>query len=324
MSFRACIAGILIVFVAQIAGAHQQQQAYINLLFNERNGRLEISHRFSLHDASHVAGFLGAKKADIIREPKTRELFANYIGDNFELQDSQQEPYTLTTIGHEIDGKYFWFYQDMDIPQDSELRVKHTALQEFWSAQINQINVTKGAIVRSVNIGKDKEWYTIILPADGPKSRFFATLIALCGESFSGVMTDALQSPNKTVDKPMMVTIKHCNEKEIFVSVNVDGTPYRVVVSKQDANNLELKHGYPDSASQGSSYVNKSVEKVYVATDDGTNLTQSFRTDTHANFIPAETATDVWKLSLSADRMRLICYLSRHGKLRLTAVMQRS
>ena len=50
MKLRYFIAVLMGVLMVNPLFAHQQKEAYITLLFNERSSLIEVSHRFSLHD----------------------------------------------------------------------------------------------------------------------------------------------------------------------------------------------------------------------------------------------------------------------------------
>ena len=149
------------------AHAHQQKEAYISVLFHQRTGNLEISHRFLIHDAEHVLDALFEGKNDILGKPETRQRFAQYVQQHFALAsvegDENASELVLNTVGHEVEGKYFWIYQETPIPHSDSLSIKHSALQEIWDSQINHVNVEKDGWVRSVRLAKGDNWQHISL-----------------------------------------------------------------------------------------------------------------------------------------------------------------
>jgi len=154
---------VVFSFSCQSIYAHQQNEAYITLLFNEQSGNLEVSHRFLIHDAEHVLDFLFNENNDLSTDLKTQERFAGYIQNNFSLAGNNEKVFTLNTVGSEVDGKFFWVYQEMLIPKVSSLKIKHSALQEVLPEQINHINIEKLNVVRSVRLDKsDKDHWKII------------------------------------------------------------------------------------------------------------------------------------------------------------------
>ena len=142
--------------------AHQQKEAYITVLFNPHTGNLEVNHRFALHDAEHALK-LSLQGVSDLHDNDTRSLFANYIQRHFALANGQGNELELTTVGFEVQGKYFWFYQEINDPKASILRVRNSALQEIWPSQINQINIEKDGWVRSVRLAKGDGWQALSL-----------------------------------------------------------------------------------------------------------------------------------------------------------------
>jgi len=158
------VLALALLIAGGLASAHQQKQAFTTLLFNARTNNLEISHRFLLHDAEHILSTLFQQKSDLIQDHDSRQRFANYIQQHFELQTEDKQKLELKTVGNEVDGKYFWVYQEMAIPQLTKLRVTHRALQEVWPGQINYVNVERNGQVESLRIDSNQQWYEVAVP----------------------------------------------------------------------------------------------------------------------------------------------------------------
>lgn len=121
--------------------AHQIKSAITTVLFNENSNNLEVMHRFYLHDAEHAVSVMGDGSADILSNPKTQQTFADYVVARFQLV-LDEKTVTLNQVGHEIDGKFLWIYQDYPLPDSvNKISVKHSALQDIWSEQINTVNI---------------------------------------------------------------------------------------------------------------------------------------------------------------------------------------
>jgi hypothetical protein len=146
-----------------VSHAHQQKEAYITLLFNERTSNIEVSHRFLLHDAEHGLALILKGAGDLSSDEITQQRFADYVQQNFSLRNADDKALSLTTVGHEVEGKYFWVYQELSIPETNELKLKHTALHELWPTQTNHINVEKDGWVKSVRLQKidSSRWHSI-------------------------------------------------------------------------------------------------------------------------------------------------------------------
>ena len=159
---------LLMLITCSSSFAHQQKEAYISLLFNQNSGNLEVSHRFLLHDAEHGLAKIIAGAGDLASDETTQELFFYYIQNHFQVRRANQEAIKLTPLGFEVEGKYFWIYQEAPIPQTNSLELKHSALHELWPAQTNHINIEKDGWVKSVRIQKrdNHQWQTIALSKD--------------------------------------------------------------------------------------------------------------------------------------------------------------
>ena len=146
-----------------VSYAHQQKEAYITLLFNERTSNIEVSHRFLLHDAEHGLALILKGAGDLTSDEITQQRFADYVQQNFSLRNADDKALSLTTVGHEVEGKYFWVYQELSTPETNELKLKHTALHELWPTQTNHINVEKDGWVKSVRLQKidSSRWHSI-------------------------------------------------------------------------------------------------------------------------------------------------------------------
>ena len=153
----------LVIFVG-VTQAHQQKETYTTVLFNERTGNLEISHRFYIHDAEHALAKEIKANADLHNDEETRKLFTYYVLENFSLKDSKNKLLPLVIVGSEIDGNYFWVYQETPITANmSEFQVSMSALQDVWPQQINHINFELKKAVRSIRLNKNDEWKLVKL-----------------------------------------------------------------------------------------------------------------------------------------------------------------
>ncbi len=144
---------------------HQQKEAYISLLFNPRTGNIEVSHRFLLHDAEHGLGLVLDGAGDLSVDPLTQRKFSEYVQQHFAVASDDNEPIVLESVGYEVEGKYFWVYQEAKIPNTETLKLRHSALHELWPTQTNHINVEKDGWVKSVRLQKENDsgWHTIRL-----------------------------------------------------------------------------------------------------------------------------------------------------------------
>ncbi|UAA40685.1 hypothetical protein KIH87_02555 [Paraneptunicella aestuarii] len=142
--------------------AHQQKAAITKVLFNQHSKNLEVMHRFILHDAEHAVRHIFGKNADIISDKATQETFAKYVTEHFSINAIPQGELPLKLVGHEIEGQFFWVYQETAIPQEvTALSISHKALHDVWTKQVNQVNVEGKGTVKSLIFRDDSQSQTV-------------------------------------------------------------------------------------------------------------------------------------------------------------------
>ena len=152
------------------------------------------------------------------------------------------------------------------------------------------------------------------------RTLFFTTLKSLCGARFEGASTFPTDSTDSFAGKLLVATISSCGEEEVRVPFTVGEDRSRTWIFTRIGTGLQMKHdhrhadGTPDAITMYGG----------MARAGGTALSQSFAADTlTARLIPAA-ATNVWTVSLSADKRRLTYHLERNGQPRFTAVLTRT
>ncbi|NCP66035.1 MAG: hypothetical protein GW763_05785 [Paraglaciecola sp.] len=136
------VAFCLLFLVAGVASAHQQKAAISTVLFNPRTQNIEIAHRFDIHDAEHAVKEIFGKDADILDSALTQQQFGDYVQQRFFLYTSGKEKLDLKLVGHEIEGKFFWVYQETAVPTTLQnMVVRNDALRDIWPLQVNTINI---------------------------------------------------------------------------------------------------------------------------------------------------------------------------------------
>jgi hypothetical protein len=159
---RAWLAASLLLLLSGQVAAHQLKAAMTTVLINERTGNLELMHRFYLHDTEHAVESLLGGHADLFKSAKDRENFAKYVNRKVALQLADKTPLKLSLIGQEIDGKFFWVYQETKIPAKfSALRMQQGALRDVWSEQVNMVNFEGKGKVKTLHFDGDDDWLTV-------------------------------------------------------------------------------------------------------------------------------------------------------------------
>jgi len=147
------------ILSANIAFAHQQKAAETTVLFNKQSGQLEVSHRFYMHDTEHAVQTLFDKHADIIDSEKTQQQFADYVAKQFLVRSLDNKAMPLSEVGFEVEGKFFWVYQETKIPEQiSGVKLFNGALRELWPTQINMVNIEGKGQVRTLYFSENNDW----------------------------------------------------------------------------------------------------------------------------------------------------------------------
>ncbi|TPH12273.1 DUF6702 family protein [Litorilituus lipolyticus] len=148
-----------LMVVANPVFAHQQKAAETTVLFNKRSGHLEVMHRFYLHDTEHAVQKLFDKHADIISSSKTQQQFADYVAKQFLARDLDDKALTLNNVGFEVEGKFFWVYQDAKLPIELKgIKLYNGSLRELWPTQINMVNIEGKGQVKTLYFSDSKDW----------------------------------------------------------------------------------------------------------------------------------------------------------------------
>ncbi|MCB1685575.1 MAG: DUF6702 family protein [Pseudomonadales bacterium] len=173
-ALRSLIAVALVLcttFAATTADAHRLRVAITTLLFNDHSGRIEVMHRFYLHDAEHALTELMGRGADLFDSVEDRQRFAVYVHERFELgvlddsdtlngnksPDENVRPLPLRLIGAEIEDDSLWVYQAIALPATpiSGLQVSQRALQDIWPDQVNTVNIERKGRISTLTFRAD-------------------------------------------------------------------------------------------------------------------------------------------------------------------------
>ncbi|RHW76683.1 DUF6702 family protein [Colwellia sp. RSH04] len=150
---------VVMMMVATSVVAHQQKAAETTVLFNKRSGKLEVMHRFYLHDTEHAVQSLFDKHADILDSSETQQHFADYVAKQFLARNLSDEKIALNNVGYEVEGKFFWVYQEATQPVDLKgIKLFNGSLRDLWPTQINMVNIEGKGQVRTLYFSDNKDW----------------------------------------------------------------------------------------------------------------------------------------------------------------------
>ncbi|WP_404343358.1 DUF6702 family protein [Pseudoalteromonas mariniglutinosa] len=150
---------IALCLIAAPSLAHQLKASVTTVLFNKRTNNIELMHRFYLHDTEHAVEHLFAGNANIISNKDDQKRFADYVESHIALQTLAGEPLTLNKVGAQVDGKFFWVYQEAAIPANIDgIRMSNGALRDLWPAQVNMVNIEGQGKVKTLHFSENAKW----------------------------------------------------------------------------------------------------------------------------------------------------------------------
>lgn len=156
------VIGLFAVGGASNVFAHQQKSAETTMLISKDGKQLEVTHRFYLHDTEHAVQVILNKKADIINSTQTQQQFADYVESQFAAQTLSSQKLTLNSVGYEVEGKFFWVYQEAKLPEQLQgVKVFNGSLRELWPTQINMVNIEGQGKIRTLYFNEQKDWLVV-------------------------------------------------------------------------------------------------------------------------------------------------------------------
>ncbi len=160
MRFLLALTALCITFSAS---AHQLKTAVTTVLFNDRTHNIEVMHRFYLHDTEHAVGHLLDGHADILANPADQQRFADYVAGHVALKTLDGKPLDLAPVGYQVDGKFFWVYQETPIPQHElkGLKMSQGTLRDLWPTQVNMVNIEGKGKIRTLYFQNEEDWLTV-------------------------------------------------------------------------------------------------------------------------------------------------------------------
>jgi hypothetical protein len=154
---------------------------------------------------------------------------------------------------------------------------------------------------------------------DDARDQYMAALNSLCGQRFEGAMTYAIDPKHAFAHKLLVANFAKCSDTEVRVPLLVGEDHSRTWIISRSAAGLDLRHdhrhadGTPDAETMYGGMTNTA----------GTALSQSFFADAYTAKLIKGSVTNVWTISLSADKNTLTYHLDRDAKPRVEAVLKR-
>lgn len=143
--------------VAGAAYAHRAPGSLTSIEWNEQSGRTEIVHRLHSHDAELGVGSIIDVSDLSVLSLEGRAYIALYVEERFAIA-GDEGVLQLDLIGAELASDYVLVYQEWPRRLSGSIRVRHDVLRDAFPAQINQVNIEDGGVVRSLAFSGDDAW----------------------------------------------------------------------------------------------------------------------------------------------------------------------
>lgn len=154
--FGAFLSVALVISPAQ---AHEKNHALTTIVVKSNGASVEIMHRFYVHDVESVVKKLLKKNIDFVSDKEAQQFFGDYLKANFSMRLKEKQPITLDYVGHEVDGRYFWIYQEITSEIDVYgLEVQHKVLTDHLPSQHNLVNLEVEGMTKSLSFAKENDW----------------------------------------------------------------------------------------------------------------------------------------------------------------------
>ena len=149
---RFLVGGLLMgVLLAIPVMAHQQQASTSRVVLNAQNHSLEVMHKLLLHDAEQVLKKISPRHHDILASEVARQRLVQHVVASFNVGFQAKSPgaklSALELVGHEVEGKYLWVYQQVSLPEATspsqlvDLQVRNEIFMAYFPQQINRVNI---------------------------------------------------------------------------------------------------------------------------------------------------------------------------------------
>ncbi|WP_054112689.1 DUF6702 family protein [Marinagarivorans algicola] len=127
------------------AHAHKQQVSTTHITVNAITGNLEVMHRFHSHDAEHYLNHLLKDHGDLMLNPKHQQLLGQYVAKHFKLSITEGgAPIDLTYVGQEVEGPYFWVYQQWPVNEVHTVWIEAGFFQDLWGEYSTEVYSQSG------------------------------------------------------------------------------------------------------------------------------------------------------------------------------------
>lgn len=159
------LACLMIAFTsAMSADAHPRKEAETEINYNENANRVEIIHRYRIHDSeSTLHRVHGDTSLSIMTDPRAQALFGEYVESRFSISHNGQA-LPLELVGGEIEDGFVWIYQTTpEMPADGLYVMRSNELMDVHQDQTNIVHVRLHGLNETLIFTRSTPWATFRL-----------------------------------------------------------------------------------------------------------------------------------------------------------------
>ncbi len=155
---------MLAIVATNAASAHPRKEAETEISFNENANRVEIIHRYRIHDSEAALHRLhGDTSLSIMTDPQAQALFGDYVESRFSISHNGQA-LPLELVGGEIEDGYIWIYQTTpEMPADGLYVMRSNELLDVHREQTNIVHVRLHGLNETLIFTRSTPWATFRL-----------------------------------------------------------------------------------------------------------------------------------------------------------------
>lgn len=152
-----CCLGLAVFLPAE---AHQKNAALTTVVIKPDHQGIEVMHRFYIHDVEKAVNKMLGKAVDFRMDAEAQMAFGQHVKKAFSMRyRGEAQPIDLDYIGHEVEGKFFWVYQEaLFNVKVTELEVRQHSLMQIFPLQQNLVNLEGSGRVKSLSFVKGSDW----------------------------------------------------------------------------------------------------------------------------------------------------------------------
>jgi len=148
--------------IAALSHADRQPGSLSTIKTSPTTGNIEVIHRLHNHDAEQGVIAVHGDRSLTLDKLEGRARLALYVEERFIVagvtDDGIGAPLALELVGAELDGDYILVYQEYNGELPTRIAVQNGILRDVFPEQVNHVNISTGAEVRSLTFRNDDKW----------------------------------------------------------------------------------------------------------------------------------------------------------------------